>query len=78
MGMKTIACVAEKEFTRFVDGYGMVVGAPDSSLPEAKKPEVPVKAIAGFVAEGLIKEPKGFKADEVEDEAPAGDEQAPA
>jgi hypothetical protein len=77
MQLKTIACVAEKEFTRFVDGYGMVVGAPESSLPKAKKPEVPVNVIPTFVAEGLIKEPKGFDADTEETEVPA-DDKAPA
>jgi hypothetical protein len=77
MQLKTIACVAEKEFTRFVDGYGMVVGAPESILPAAKKPEVPVKVIPTFVAEGLIKAPKGFDADTEETEVPA-DDKAPA
>lgn len=77
MTQKTIACVALVEFTRFVEGFGQIVGAPESSLPEAKKPEVPVKAVAGFVAEGLIKAPKGFDAEAEVEEAPAG-EQAPA
>ena len=77
MTLKTIACVALTEFTRFVDGYGQVVGAPESSLPDAKKPEVPVKAIATFVAEGLIKEPKGFDAETEETEV-ATDDKAPA
>lgn len=76
MASETIKCVATAEFTRFVEGFGIVVGAPESTLPEAKNPLVPVKAIAGFVAEGLIKAPKGFDA-EVAAEAPAG-EQAPA
>lgn len=74
MAVKTIVCVALKEFTRFIEGHGMVVGAPESTLDEAKKPEVPVKAVAGLVAEGLIKAPKGFNADEVDDEAPASEE----
>lgn len=77
MALKTIACVALKEFTRFVDGFGQVVGAPESSLPEAKKPEVPVKVIPTLVAEGLIKEPKGFDADTEQTEV-AADDQAPA
>ena len=77
MALKTIACVALKEFTRFIDGYGMVVGAPESSLPAAKKPEVPVKVIPTFVAEGLIKKPNGFDSDTQETEV-ATEDKAPA
>lgn len=70
MMLKTTKCEALVEFTRFVEGYGMVVGAPESSLDEAKKPAVPDKAIAAFADEGLIKKPKGFDADAASDEAP--------
>lgn len=58
--MKTIACLALREFTQFVEGHGMVVGAPDSSLDEAKKPQVPEHVIGQFVEAGLVKAPKGW------------------
>ena len=58
--MKTIACLALREFTQFAEGHGMVVGAPDSSLDEAKKPEVPEHVVSQFVETGLVKAPKGW------------------
>lgn len=80
MAHKTVKCEALVEFTRFVEGHGMIVGAPDSTLPEAKKPEVPVHMVAAFAAEGLVKAPKGFeaKAEVAADEAEeAGETVAP-
>lgn len=82
--MKTIACIALCEFTMFVEGHGMVVGAPDSSLDEAKKPEVPEHVVGQFVDSGLVKAPKGWaKAEDAAaaDKAAAADaptEDAPA
>jgi len=58
--MKTIACIAMCEFTVFVEGYGQVVGAPDSSLDEAKKPKVPEHVVDRFVEDGLVKAPNGW------------------
>lgn len=76
--MKTIACVAAREFTAFVEGYGLVVGAPESSLEEARKPKVPEHAVARFVEEGLVKAPKGFAKAEAADAPAPADDQAPA
>lgn len=80
--MKTITCTALVEFTRFVEGYGQVVGAPESSLKEAQRPEVPASAVAQFVKDGLVKAPKSWTdAQAAEAEAPAADpttDQAPA
>lgn len=83
--MKTIACLALREFTVFVEGYGQIVGAPESSLPEAQKPAVPEHAVGRLVADGLVKAPKGWKAAEPEPEpepaqepAPESGDQAPA
>lgn len=58
--MKTITCLALREFTQFVEGFGMVVGAPESSLDEAKKPQVPEHVVGQFVEAGLVKAPKGW------------------
>ena len=82
--MATTSCTALIEFTRFVEGYGQVVGSPDSSLAEAKKPEVPDHVVAEFVRDGLVAAPKGWaKAQESDaaDPAPADSaaaDQAPA
>ena len=78
--MKTIACLALCEFTQFVEGHGMVVGAPDSSLDEAKRPEVPEHVVDQFVADGLIKAPKGRAKAEAEPASTAdtSTDQAPA
>ena len=58
----------------------MVIGAPDSSLDEAKKPEVPEHVVDQFVADGLIKAPKGRAKAEAEPAPTAADttDQAPA
>lgn len=58
--MKTITCLALREFTQFVEGHGMVVGAPESSLDEAKEPQVPEHVVGQFVETGLVKAPKGW------------------
>lgn len=83
--MKTIPCTALVEFTVFVEGFGQVVGAPESSLDEARKPAIPEHALDRFIEGGLVKAPKGWaKAEEAapaDDPAPAADaadDQAPA
>ena len=57
---KTVTCTALAEFTRFVEGYGQVVGSPDSSLAEAKKPEVPEHVVSEFVRDGLVRAPTAW------------------
>ncbi len=57
-----IKCIALAEFVRFVEGHGMVVGAPDSALPEAQEPMVPAHAIQGLVNDGLVAA-EGYEAD---------------
>lgn len=49
--VKTEAIV---EFTRYVDGYGMVVGSPDSTDEAAKYPMVPLHVLETFQRDGLI------------------------
>lgn len=70
--MKTVACKALVAFTQFVPEYGQVHGDPDSSLKQAKTPEVPVSAIQQLADEGRIELPKGFKP-EAEEEAPVAE-----
>lgn len=69
-----IKCKAKTEFTVFVEGHGMVVGAPESTLPEAKNPMVPAGAVQRLIDEGKVHAPKGWKS--ADEEAPA--EEAPA
>lgn len=57
-----IKCKAKAEFTVFVEGHGMVVGAPESSLPEAKNPLVPAGAVQRLIDEEKIFAPKGWAA----------------
>lgn len=75
--MKTIPCTALVEFTVFVEGFGQVVGAPDSSLAAARKPEVPESALDRFIEGGLVKPPKVWTKAK-EDEAAPADDPAPA
>lgn len=75
--MKTIPCTALVEFTVFVEGFGQVVGAPESSLDEARKPAIPEHALDRFIEGGLVKAPKGWAKAKVADAAPA-DDAAPA
>jgi hypothetical protein len=58
--MKTIPCTALVEFTVFVEGFGQVVGAPESSLDEARKPAIPEHALDRFIEGGMVKAPKGW------------------
>lgn len=79
--MELVKCLALCEFTQSVPGYGMVVGAPESSLDEAREPMVPVSVVAALAADGLIQAPEGFGDEAVEaaaDPAPAGKKGAPA
>ncbi len=69
--MKAITCTALVEFTRFVEGFGQVVGAPESSLKEARRPEVPANAVAQFVKDGLVRPPKSWVDPDAEEEAVA-------
>lgn len=73
---KTIACKALKSFAHFVEGHGIVIGDPESSLPEAKKPEVPVSAIETLIANKSIAAPKGWG--EAEDDGDPAQAAAPA
>lgn len=67
---KLITCLALATFSRFVDGHGIVHGDPDSSLDEARNPQVPEAAVATLVGEGLIAAPEGFGEAAAEDEKP--------
>lgn len=67
-----VKCKALIEFVAFVPGYGMVVGAPDSTEDDARNPMVPASAVDTFVEAGRIEvgsKAKGGKPDP----APAAD-----
>ena len=55
-----IKCKAKRAFTRFVSGFGMVHGDPESSLVEATHPAIPATEVGDLVEGGLIEAPKGW------------------
>lgn len=65
---KVVTCLARVAFTRFVDGYGMVHGDPESSLDEARNPDIPEQAVAALVSEKVIEAPDGWDAEPEKDE----------